>query len=164
MEDIKKKLRKVQDTLVITGTGVCAFGIWGVISTVMYLIMNKNELADLIEKNDLQHFIPVFYAILFIAVAATYAVYLFVGLSARSEGLKKKSRYVYLFFAFLMLVCGVLIIITEIVSYDSSKRNLFSLLISVIITFTLLITLLQMIIASIQSKILRKRIKEREGE
>ena len=100
MEDIKKKLRKVQDTLVITGTGVCAFGIWGVISTVMYLIMNKNELADLIEKKDLQHFIPVFYAILFIAVAAIYAVYLFVGLSARSEGLKKKSRYVYLFFAF----------------------------------------------------------------
>lgn len=161
---MKKELRKQQDSLVITGTGVCFFGLWGVISTVMRLVLNRTQIIEALNENELGWLAPFLYILLLACAAAVFSAHFFVGMSARSEGLGKKRHFVYIFAAVLMLVFSMLVTISDIANFNSEQTDIFDFVVALIMSATFIATLVQMIIASIRTKILRKSLKEQEGE
>lgn len=154
------KLRRYQNLLIVSGTGVIIFGLWSVIKGILifltqteYLIGPMNELP----KGAIYRII--LFGILAFFMGGIIFFRLFVGLSARSLGFGKKNRWLYLVFAFIMLLIALLSIVHDVRSIIDGEDFL-GYLVSLIVDVTSGLTLLEMIVASFMVKRLRKLQKE----
>lgn len=108
---MEKELRRNQISLVTFGTGVILLGVWSVLKTVLYVLAGPP--LDLGEETDPTAILVtkiVFFALLGILIAADILLRLYIGRSARAEGLGRpqKSRYLYLTgFIFAINLAGI---------------------------------------------------------
>ncbi len=111
--------RKTTDTLIITGNGVIAFGLWSVIRAVLFIIIYHGPLADILRESintsggdptmDPALFEKAVFVLLFVlflvVVLVILALHFYVGLSARAVGFGTGNRRFYLFLAVFMILC-----------------------------------------------------------
>lgn len=158
---MEKELRRSRDKLVIAGTGFCIFGLWGIIKTVMDFILNREEIKETLNVSGAM-MILIFAVTLFIMLIVV-ALHLFVGFSARSEGLYCKKHIVYLIFAVIMGLFYILSIASAFQDLIIDDFHLLQFIVSVMMNLTAVITIAEIIIESVKSKRLSKRLAEQES-
>lgn len=158
--------------MVITGNGILAFGFWGVIKAVLYLIVRRKEILqelfasvdetglgrELVETIILIIFC-VMMGIMVLVITWTHA---YVGLHARAEGLGRKHSSFYLFVAIILIVSSVGSVLYEIWSILAGNKDSLDMIASALVDLTVIITLLQMIKAARKVKAYRKAQGETE--
>lgn len=95
-------LRRLSDALVVLGSGIIVFGAWTVLKTIASLLLQTSEAREITAAadSDLKYVVSI--VLLFLFLGFDLAMRLYVGLSARAEGLGKRKRHAYLFPAALM--------------------------------------------------------------
>ena len=109
MENSKKrKLRRMENNLVISGTGLMIFMVWSIIRVLLFVYTYREEVMDLIRQDEswdgedipLPVLLLVFALILIVVALPS----LYVAKCARDEGKGKKSRKGYIVLALILLI------------------------------------------------------------
>ena len=109
-----KELRRMQNTLVITGSGVILMGAWTFLKMLLYLTMARNKAAEEMQLSD-AHIEGLSNNTIYVSVAVIMMLFMsvfvllrvYVGRQARAEGLGRKVRGSYLGIVFVMLIVNV---------------------------------------------------------
>lgn len=142
------KIRRIQDTLTIAGSGVIAFSVWSLAKIGLFLtLVDKDVLRRILGIDDDSLIITV-YALLGVIALIDFGVRAFVGLSARAEGRGKKKSPVYLVVAAIVAISnasslGAIAVITSLALSPSM------LVVSIVIEVTAIAALVLVIYSSI---------------
>ena len=150
---MESKLNKYRSSLVVGGTGVILFGIWGFLKQILLLLLNANGLKAAVEEQVQGVPFIMAFVILLVLYAIAMGFYFFVGLSARSEGKTGKKRYVYLVLCILMIIVSA---VNIVVSFFSASFGVLGMIAGILIDVTLIIALIDVFWSSIQVKKLKK--------
>jgi NADH:ubiquinone oxidoreductase subunit 6 (subunit J) len=143
---VKKRLRRNQNYLVMIGTGVIILGFWSVIKTVMFLILEPQDITGFSSTIQISGMpIHTSYLILVVLLGIELAVRLFVGLCARSEGFGSKQGPVYVVFAILLSLFHLAAIVASITSGFRFYDNPADAAVSLLMDITSLVTLVELI-------------------
>ncbi len=161
--EVERKLRKCQNTLVVTGEGTIAFGLWGVIKTFMIVLAfnsdNYNSFkAAMADAGAPEVFaligVIITYLVIFLFIAIDFKIRLFIGLSAMREGMGSPQKMGYVaaaglisLFYFLMVIIEFLYIVT-----GGEVKNLLDDLVSVVVDLTSMLTVLYLFLNAVQVK------------
>ena len=173
-DELKRRLRRDRDTLAIVGLGVMAFGVWSVIRAVLLFLARIPGLREeTMNMEPLERNIAVIGAVaaLLLSVWIDLRLRLYIGRSARAEGLRGEHKTGYLFAAgFLALACLVMLVVMAFFQFSSMEavRNAResgegTALSSIIVELTSLITLIDMIAASLRVKRMTRELEGRQG-
>ena len=158
---MEAKLRRYEHTLEIVGKGVVALGGWLVFKFFIFIFFEKEALYGMLEAEGLEvnKYVEILIIVstVFVMVVA-FLIQLFVGLSAISEGKKKKNRFAYIVVAVLLVGIYIFDIVIQIEKYWGENPDILNNTTSVIIDVTQLYILIDMIISAIKIKIIRKEI------
>lgn len=152
------ELRKLQNNLVVTGSGLIIFGLWSMIKALMMFLFLE-EFIRLILDSVAKEKSSVFavYIVLSVLMILIFLIYLYTGLCARSDGFGKKNRYVYIGIAILLAVLQVISIVSSFINISSGEYAILEIIVTLIVDVSLLYLLLDMIISAFRVKIIRKR-------
>ena len=161
---MEKELRKNQHLLAILGAGVIAFGFWTMIKTILVFALQTDRIMTLMEKSnpDLSSsdMTAVIISVL-VFLVADLSVRLYIGLSARAEGLGKKSGRVYLVLTVLLIAGAVLIEVLAVTGFDMEDYDsVLDVGVTFLVGLTSLIVLLELRISAIRVKRLTKALKK----
>ena len=172
-------LRRNQNTLIITGTGMIVFMLWSMVKAFWLLFIRRErvltELFQIFDEGGFDHsqfsddtIFLVILVLVALVLALDLLIKLFVGLSAISEGKGKKRGRIYVVLIWILIVVGVCRMIVGrgddeaasslngVLSYDGSIP-------SMIIELTSLIMMIQMGVDSIKVKMLnRQSLRKKE--
>jgi hypothetical protein len=153
------ELRKNKDTLVVTGTGVIAFGAWNVLKTVMLLVSNRELFEASFEEEQKELGMTLVWIILGGFMLVAFGFNLYVGLAARSEGMGKKKRK-YRVLACLMLITHFMTAVFSVMGIFVEDEIDDEILVSTLIDVLGFFMLLDLVIAAFK---VRRRMKEEEA-
>jgi len=159
---MEKELRRRTDDLAALGTGVCFYGLWGIIKTVMELLADPDALRTAAEAQYGAFAFAATVIILLFIMALALLPFFIVGLSARGEGLHGKNHIVYLFPAGALALMHLWSAFMGYRLFD--EKDFLSVIVSIIMDVTVSITLIQVIVNSVKVKKLRKQLAEKEAE
>ena len=160
--ELERLLRKNQNTLVIVGEGVIAFGIWNVMKILLSIAFVEDTRQSLLYDAATGEAEPLALVVVGVVImlGLILALRLFVGLSAISEGRGRRRRYGYLVFTALMiLVDGAALISTFFVSdpFDTMLDGV----ITVVVELTSIVTLVELFASGIRVKALTRQLGKR---
>ena len=168
LQDLRRRLRKNQITLMITGNGAIAFLIWNYVkgNLTMTFQDHQQELAELDQKLDaaslrlLLMFLGLFVVVIFGRI--------YVGLSARAEAKGKVKGPFYLLVAVMLAASSFFILSMELRVLPPMEDDSFgNILMAAILEFTSLTDILLLLSAAVRVRWLRRRIRQletRQGE
>lgn len=119
MASTQAHIRRLEDTLIISGDGVIAFSVWSVIKTVMFLLEEDRQALLDILGIDGGLSVTLMYAVVGLMLGADLLVRVYVGFSARAEGLRGKRGRLYLVVALLAAISNASSAATIIFSIDA---------------------------------------------
>lgn len=175
MEDAK--LRKYENTLVISGAAVVTFGLWSIVKAVLYFIMvspeglvkniKSDELAQLqfgdLSENTVGYLLI---AVILFLLVLDLLLRLYIGRSAVADGRHlRKKRITYVVMAFLVAAGLVSSLVTRFFRTEQDTiwvDSFETASVSTIVDLTSLLALIEMIIAAIMVRRLRKELALRE--
>lgn len=155
------KLRRYRNLLIISGTGVIAFGVWSVVKTILFLTLTPDylrldDIGDIGEAE--MSLVKIFvFVILGVIMAIELLLRLYIGLSARAEGYGKKKRIVYVVVAAIILVLSLWSIITSF--HVSEYDSLLDMAVSLLLELTSAAAFFEVIYASYMVRRLQKKAK-----
>ncbi len=152
------QVRRLQDTLAITGGGVFAFGAWTFVKTFLFMVLfdEKTVRAIFYVGDDVPILVIYLGAALVLAVDLGLRAY--VGFSARAEAHGKRRGWGYLvaaIFAALGIVAGIVFSSFEPINAFSPLDNI----VSAVIDLTSLVTLVVMVATAVRLR----RLTEQKG-
>ena len=154
------ELRRNQDTLVIIGSGVIVFGIWSIIRTFLTQLFGADPILEIdADSGSFERVIG--YIGAGIVLAVELGIRLYIGLSARAEGMGKPRGRGYLMLSWLLLIGDLLLILLGILSYVEKALGEginAQDVISVLIEITNAVILAQLITASRRVKRIVKHL------
>ena len=165
------QLRKYQNMLIIIGTGVIYFGVWGYVKLAMYFVSNRSNLLETFSKTmDVETLTPeilqVFYIITFAMIllmgGIIFAVRLYVGLSARAEGMGRRHGVFYLVVAVLIVLIEGGILVASVVLYFSGnggETSFLDMLATAVVELTSVVLTAEMVVSAVKVKRLEKQMK-----
>lgn len=149
---IQVKLRRYQNMLIISGTGTIVFGIWSILKIIINYstdIGSLIHLFDNVETGALFRVIAYFFFALMIST--DLGLRLIIGMSARSEGMGRKRRYVYIILAGILAFISAVLFLILIVRLILSG-NILTTIVSLFVEGTSLFALIELIISAIMVK------------
>ena len=158
---MQKELRRRLDTITILGTGICFFGIWGFVKTIMHAIITRSDFREVISGDESFASTLIAFLIVGVILIVVLAPHIYVGLSARGEGRRGKTHTVYLFMTGIMAALYITSIIISIKDLPTAEETE-DVITSIILDFTVTVSLIQIIINSIKIRQLRKQLSEQE--
>ena len=171
---MEKLLRRYENTLVIVGTGVIMYGIWSVAKSLFLILQDSSgiigEFYTSLEERRMsppEMFMVnvILYSMIGAVLAADIALRLYVGRSARDEGLGKKDKgYGYIVIAGLMTGMTLLSVVISAAGFRNGIviNDIEEFIITAIVELTSAITLIEMILSALKVKKLRKEKRMRE--
>ena len=147
--------RRIEINQMTLGTGVIFFGIWSLARAFLTFFMVDDD--EITQMNDSTIKTTVYVILMIFAFVLTF-LQLYVGVSARSEGLGRQKPIAYRVIISLIILSYFLSILLEIVGIfvvDSSYY--ISLFVSIVIDATLFVCLIEMLINSVQLKKIRNK-------
>ena len=145
------ELRRGQNTLFILGGGVITFGLWSVVKSIMYLMVNPFQYfhSDDVPQEFQLIVMAVVYGIAALLVGLDVGLRFFVGLSARAEARGKKKSRAYIVVAAVMAAGNLLLFLGTLLltatTPDAVTGNLLDTLVSAVVDVTALITLFELV-------------------
>ena len=149
------KMRRYQNLLTVSGLGVIIFGLWTVLKTILLLFLQEAMVDDLPDG--------LFYRVLFFTLIGgvlliDFLIRLFVGLSARAEGLGKTKGYGYIVVAILIAIASLVSLV--LIFFDTADRSILELIVSFIVEATSMIATVELLVAAFTVKKLKKELGE----
>lgn len=155
MENTRQaNVRRLQDTLIIAGDGVIAFGAWALVKTVLFPILLKGEELGQLALDSGISLIEA-YVLAGVLLCIDLAVRVFVGLSARSEGRGEKKGPVYLIVATIVAIANASSVIATTFGGFVSL-SVFDMAISILVETTALAALVTVVCCSVRLRYLKK--------
>ena len=158
--NLQIQLRKNQNTLIVVGLGVIAFGVWSVIKSVLLTTLTGDTLANITEQGTAVT--VAFWIMLGIVLAIDLRLRLYVGLAAINEGRGRKKRKAYIVWAFLMAFMGALAVVIGLATIGSSEA-IGTTVVTVIVETTSCVLLVEMALAALKVKKLCRQLEEQEA-
>ena len=165
------QLRKYQNMLVIIGTGVIYFGVWGYVKLAMYFVTNRADLLETFSESMgqetltpemLRLFYGVTCALILLIGGIIFAVRLYVGLSARAEGMGHRHNAVYLAVAALIVLIEGGMLIVSVALYfggNSGGTSFLDMLATTVVELTSVVLTAEMVVSAVKVRRLKRAMK-----
>ncbi len=152
-----QKLLKSRNDLVVSGMGVIIFGIWSVIKTIMYAILQMRPAWDSIESE--LRLPVVIIAILFVVIICSVSllIRITIGRSAIREGKGGKSGKLYIALAWVVLTFDVIGALLDLLSFGRS--GILDSLAVLAVDVTMIATLVNLLVSAGRSRKLTRSLK-----
>ena len=169
--DLRRELRRYQNTMVVAGMAVIAYGAWNVIKILMILGANMDQLRLLLatsetDYNELEAMSDsdLFLGCLIAVVmgALIFLVYFYIGRNARREGMGLRHK-AYFALAVLMVIPQAFIAIYSVVDFFAIHDFDVDILITLLVDLSALYAVVEMDVAVFRVRRLDKMLKEQEG-
>ena len=165
-DDLHIRLRKTENSLTVGGVVVILFGIWTLLRTLLFFLMDNLQKRILMQSTDIFLQKPV---VMYIAIGGLalfeFMLRWYIGRRAIQEGRYGKEKKFYLVWVILMIACGVLV---EAANMDQTatlnRVDWEDAVVAAIVDGTSLIILLQVFISSNEVKKLRRKAGQERGE
>lgn len=174
------KIRKARDTLRIVGMGTIGFSLWTVLKCAGVIFFRKEEIMEKLRSTDAvvkgEYTAEYFFTIMLLAVAVYLLVEisfrLFVGISAIREGKGKRSFFIYIIVALLLIYGSFSTIVLAVLGWVSGgegDQGILSMIAdssspdAVIIEITSMIMMIEMVAAAIRLRKHGRRLKKKEA-
>lgn len=161
---MQREIRRCQDHLISIRTGVSAFGIWTVIRFIMTVVMQRKTLiSEIVEQPGIISSraaligLCVFAAVFSLIILG---IHLYIGLSARAEGLGGRKRSGYLTATGIFILFYVVGIITEVVRFWSTFKTITDGAVTIFIDTTMLVTLAELMFNAVRVRKLSRQAAE----
>ena len=165
---MERKLRKLENNLVVAGTGLMAFTVWSIIRALLFLLTYRKEFTEYItalSEEDGVEVPPVLVIIVVIFLLMLVALpYFIIGKSARTEGMGKKRKKFFIVLAMIMLIPQTIVVIASISSVFQSEDGLLESLVTAMIDVTTFCVLFETAITAIRIKKYRKQLDLEEAK
>lgn len=174
---MQRQLRRWQNTLVISGMAVVLFGVWSVIKVVLYFTIGQSELKkmmkwDTLGWDTLEGIIDpavaevlvlcfVFFFMI-VACAIALAVRIYIGRSARAEGMGRKKGRVYLVVAAVVMLYDIFSVFSGVNVLRAANASVLDTVVSMLVDATSAFNLGEMIVAAVWVKRLTKELSGQE--
>lgn len=158
---MENKLRRMENNLVISGTGLLAFTAWIIIRALLFVYTYREDVMELIRQEgdwdgeDMP--LPLMLGLFAIIFLVVMLPYLYVAMCSRAEGLRKKSRKVYIVLALIMLIPQASTAIYSVMDVFLSDET-FDAVVTAAIDITVLCVLVETVTTAIRVKKYRKEI------
>ena len=156
------ELRRGQNSLFILGGGVITFGLWSIVKSIMYFVVDPSRFfhIDDIPQEYRLLTLTIMYGIVALTVGLDIGLRIYVGLSARAEARGKKKSRAYIIVAAVMATGNLLFfggaLLLTIFYADAAPDNILDTLVSAIVDATALITLIELVFTARNVQRLRK--------
>ena len=158
---METELRRRRSELLTLGYGIIAFGLWSVLKTYLYTWVDPiiGE-ADVTAENRTAAVI-VAYIMITMVLAVDFGLRLYVGMSARAEGMGKKKGRGYIIVAALMLLISVLLWFLSLGYIQSRAENdsLMDYIISMVVDLTSIAILARLVYNAVKVRQLRRELE-----
>lgn len=161
---MEREIRRCQDHLISIGTGVSLFGIWTVIRIVMSIIVERRFIMSEIQKSTEEDPVLVMTVLCLIAVLLSIlilSIHLYIGLSARREGLDEKKRTGYLIVNGLFIIIYCIAITAELICFRKAFYSIADGIITIFIDITMLVTLVELMFNAVRVRKLSGQLTEK---
>lgn len=148
---MEQKLRKYQNILGISGIATIVFGVWGIIKTILFIVLDSYRVDGSTIDIKAMYLQFIIWVIVYVVIDLFLRV--FVGLSARGESKGKKQSILYLIFAGILIAVSLFWIIRTFLLIN--EIDLMDILASVIIDLISLFALTETLIYGIKLKKLK---------
>ena len=158
---METELRRRRSELLTLGYGIIAFGLWSVLKTYLYTwvdpIMRE---ADVTVENRTAAAI-VAYIMITMVLAVDFGLRLYVGMSARAEGMGKKKGRGYIVVAALMLLVSVLLWFASIgyIQNRAEDESLMDYIVSMVVDLTSIAILARLVYNAVKVRQLRRELE-----
>ena len=168
----ESELRKHQHTMVSVGTGIMFFGLWSVVKTILYFLLNDTikDTVNQVEDMDNPESIAVVYAIAWALVLFLVLLDLClrwnIGRTVREYGMGIRDKIGILFYVALVIVILIDIVEVglEIFEYTSADVDLIDNTVTLLVDMTSLITLFELIAAIFLMYKIRWEMEQQGGD
>ena len=173
------KLRKYENILAISGVAVIAFGVWTIIKSAFYLLLQPFDIEIFIPPEQLAEMeaemgpnvdiltsgviVGAIFFILFLDLLLRF----YIGKSAYADGrARKRKRVIYVIVAIIMAVAfanGIWATVSNLLIGEPTEQSegveyMRGVLTSVLLDMTSLLALIELIVSAIQGRRLRKEL------
>ena len=158
---METELRRRRSELLTLGYGIIAFGLWSVLKTYLYTWVDPIiREADVTAENRTAAAI-VAYIMITMVLAVDFGLRLYVGMSARAEGMGKKKGRGYIIVAALMLLISVLLWFLSLGYIQSRAENesLMDYIISMVVDLTSIAILARLVYNAVKVRQLRRELE-----
>ena len=158
---METELRRRRSELLTLGYGIIAFGLWSVLKTYLYTWVDPIiREADVTAENRTAAAI-VAYIMITMVLAVDFGLRLYVGMSARAEGMGKKKGRGYIIVAALMLLISVLLWFLSLGYIQSRAENdsLMDYIISMVVDLTSIAILARLVYNAVKVRHLRRELE-----
>ena len=146
-----REQRKYQNTLIVTGGGVIAFGIWSLVRFMTYFLLNTRTMMELLGLESKEDVIFV-YLIVFIMLLIDLAVRVFVGRAAIMEGTGRKKGYVYIAAGVVLLMLTATSVYNDFLTFSRSHNDVLDGYAATLADVTSMFILAEMLITAVRLK------------
>ena len=158
---METELRRRRSELLTLGYGIIAFGLWSVLKTYLYTWVDPIiREADVTAENRTAAAI-VAYIMITMVLAVDFGLRLYVGMSARAEGMGKKKGRGYIVVAALMLLISVLLWFLSLGYIQSRAENdsLMDYIVSMVVDLTSIAILARLVYNAVKVRQLRRELE-----
>lgn len=151
----------------VIGTSVMLLSLWSVVKTVLLDLFMRDNIVDFLLAKLGDSSFEQFRSAIFVIYALYTGSFLLldlllrviVGTGARSEGLRKKSRWLYLVVCFLLVLSGIATLLNFFENEDIFSNDPVDRAIAFFIELTSDLMLLDLFISGIRVKLIRKELR-----
>lgn len=158
------QLRRNQNTLVIVGKGVIAFGVWSVVKAVLHTLLNSSTYLDFQKYPEVSRWamLIIFTTILLLLLSLTLLLRFRIGRSAIAEGQGKKVKP-YLGLAGFLTAVNMISFGMQVWSLFHSPASASTTLAAMLVDLTSVVTLVELLAAAVQVRKIKQQLAERES-
>jgi len=159
---METELRRRRINLLTLGAGVIAFGIWSVLKTYLYIMVDPIPMEFDVPEQFQKKALIVAYVMVTVILLFDLGLRSYIGLSARAEGLGKKKGNAYIVVTAMMLIVNIAawIVYLFLYNYDDGHEALMDYVVSLVVDFTSIVILAQLLYNAI---LVRRLSRELEG-
>ncbi len=159
---METELRRRRTNLFTLGGGVIAFGVWSMLKTYLYMLVDPIPLTLEVPEEYRKAALVVAYGLVTFFLLIDLGLRLYVGLSARAEGIGQKKGKAYIVLAVLMLIVNIASWLAYLFTYDykGGDAALVDYVVSLVVDLTSIVLLAQLIYNAV---LVRRLSRQLEG-
>ena len=163
---MQRELRRCHDHLVSIGTGMSLFGIWTVVRVIMNVILERQQFFEEIQASeseipmDTRMLMAITLIIIAVLCLMILGIHLYIGMSARAEGLGSKKRTGYLIATGVFILLYGVGIVSEILQYQTCFQGITDAAATVFIDMTMLVTLIELMYNAVRARKITAQLAE----
>ena len=163
---MQREIRRCHDHLVSIGTGVSLFGIWTVVRIIMKIILEREMImSETMGSNpEVSQGLATAIIVLLVATVSVIilGIHLYIGLSARKEGLDGKQRTGYLIATGFFIIIYCIGIAVELLSFRTLFQSTTDGVVTIFIDITVIVTLVELMFNAVRVRKLSGQLPEKE--